>query len=245
MRIGINMPRSGYIRFWWSVSSERYYDWLRFRVDGSEKARISGYVGWQAKEFSISSGSHTIEFRYTKDGSVTRGSDKGWVDQVYVWAGSKKITVKNVKSGDVIKIYNSAGNVVKQVTASSSTVNIDVSDLISQDKLPIFNGKIEVTSGGSGGGSSGGGSQTQTINFIYDTFSSGLDGWSYWEKESGGWGLNYRLTRVTWTGQPAPSAYIYGDGYYGDAGMQKVVDISRWTGSGPLTLSFNWRAKSS
>jgi len=56
--------------------------------------------------------------------------------------------------------------------------------------------------------------------------------------------MNYRLKRDTGTGKPAPSAHIYGDGYPVEAGMQKVVDISKWTGNGPLTLSFNWRAKS-
>jgi len=258
MYVYVNMPRSGYIRFWWKVSSQRNHDFLRFYVDSSQKARISGYVNWQAKEFSIPSGSHKIMFKYTKDSFGTRGADKGWVDQVYVWVGSKTITVQNVKAGDIIKIYDSSGNVVKQTTASSSTVNIDVSDLISQNKLPIFNGKIEVTSGGSGGGSDsvgGGGSggesggeessgSTQTIDFIYDTFTSGLDGWTLYQVKHGGWGMRYRLTRDTGTGCPAPSAYIYGDGYYGDAGMQKIVDISRWTGEAPLTLSFNWRAKS-
>ena len=245
MYVYVNMPKSGYIRFWWKVSSERNYDWLRFYVDSSQKARISGYIDWQVKEFNIPAGSHKIMFKYTKDGSITRGADKGWVDQVYIWAGSKTITVQNVKAGDTIKIYDSSGKVVKQVTASSSTVNIDVSDLINQDKLPIFNGKIEVTgSGGGGSGGGGGGGETQTIDFIYDTFTYGLDGWTLYQVEQGGWGMHYSLTRDTGTGCPAPSALIYGDGYRGEAGMQKTVDISKWTGNGPLTLSFYWRAKS-
>jgi hypothetical protein len=75
-------------------------------------------------------------------------------------------------------------------------------------------------------------------DFIYDKFDSGLDGWTYFA------GSGYSLTLDSGTGQPAPSARISGDGYAVDAGMQKAVDISGWTGTGELTLSLNWRAAS-
>lgn len=75
-------------------------------------------------------------------------------------------------------------------------------------------------------------------DFIYDTFDLDLGGWTYWG-DSG-----YILTRDIGTGQPAPSAGISGDGFVVSAGMQKALDISSWTGTGELTLSFNWRAAS-
>ncbi|MCL4436366.1 MAG: hypothetical protein M1503_02390 [Thaumarchaeota archaeon] len=76
-------------------------------------------------------------------------------------------------------------------------------------------------------------------DFIYDTFTSDLGGWSY----TGSSG--YTLSRDSSTGQPAPSALISGDNYNTLIdGMRKTVDISTWT-SGSLTLTFNWRATSS
>jgi flagellin-like protein len=74
--------------------------------------------------------------------------------------------------------------------------------------------------------------------FISDTFSTGLDGWSYWG--DGG----YALTHDTGTGSPAPSAKISGDAFATVHGMQKVVDLSSWSKAGTLTLSFNYRAAS-
>ncbi|RLI90807.1 MAG: hypothetical protein DRO95_05505 [Candidatus Altiarchaeales archaeon] len=72
------------ITFWWKVSSEINYDLLRFYVDGVEKDRISGSIGWQKKEYTLSPGTHIIEWRYTKDHSTSSGSDTGWVDDISI-----------------------------------------------------------------------------------------------------------------------------------------------------------------
>jgi len=75
---------SGYttIKFYWKVSSESGYDYLRFYVDGTLKDSISGTVNWTQKTYTVTSGSHTIKWVYSKDGSVNSGSDCGWVDKL-------------------------------------------------------------------------------------------------------------------------------------------------------------------
>ncbi len=80
----------GTISFWWNVSSEsENYDYLEFLVDGSQNAKIGGTSAtWAQKTVTISgSGTHTLKWNYSKDSSVDRGSDCGWVDQV-VWTPS-------------------------------------------------------------------------------------------------------------------------------------------------------------
>ena len=74
----------GTMSFWWRVSSESGYDHLKLLVDGTEVSRISGTDGtWAQKTYSISStGTHTIKWQYSKDGSWSRGLDAGFVDQV-------------------------------------------------------------------------------------------------------------------------------------------------------------------
>ena len=75
----------GTLAFRWRTSSEWDYDWLRIRVDGNEVASISGSRDWEDFSHSIESdGSHTVEWAYTKDGSVSDGEDCGWIDNV-VW----------------------------------------------------------------------------------------------------------------------------------------------------------------
>ena len=76
----------GTVKFYWKVSSEDDYDFLEFYIDGWMQDRISGSVNWQQKTYTIfESGSHALEWRYVKDGSVDFGGDCGWVDKVE-WA---------------------------------------------------------------------------------------------------------------------------------------------------------------
>ncbi|MCP4148467.1 MAG: hypothetical protein GY757_12040 [bacterium] len=70
------------VNFRWKTSSERRYDYLTFYVDGVRKARISGSTSWKSKTVSVSSGAHTIKWVYSKDSSVSSGSDCGWVDKL-------------------------------------------------------------------------------------------------------------------------------------------------------------------
>ena len=75
----------GTLTFYWKVSSETNFDFMRFYIDGIEQAgRISGNVDWQQKTYTIRSGTHTLKWAYTKDGSVNRGSDTWWVDKVAI-----------------------------------------------------------------------------------------------------------------------------------------------------------------
>jgi hypothetical protein len=78
----------GTLSFWWKVSSESDYDWLRFHLDGVLQEQISGEVNWQQRSYSLPVGSHTLRWRYVKDPADMAGQDCGWVDQVSFTSGS-------------------------------------------------------------------------------------------------------------------------------------------------------------
>ena len=74
---------SGELSFWWRVSSEADFDFLRFKVDGATWREISGDTGWQWVSLRVEgSGLHMLEWSYTKDKDTTEGFDASWVDQV-------------------------------------------------------------------------------------------------------------------------------------------------------------------
>ncbi len=89
---------TGSISFWWYASSEANYDYLEFLVDGTLKSSISGTNNvWTLKSFDIgTSGTHTLMWRYRKDGSVDKGLDAGFVDQV-TWTGSATVSHDKVQ----------------------------------------------------------------------------------------------------------------------------------------------------
>jgi len=99
--LATTLTGSGTLRFWWKVSSEANYDYLRFYVDGIEQTpAISGEVDWQEQQVVLGSGAHVAEWRYGKDVSGVVGSDCGWVDQVS-WVSSQTTVTFDAEGGTV------------------------------------------------------------------------------------------------------------------------------------------------
>ncbi len=76
------------IKFYWKVSSEASYDYLQFFVDGVKLDQVAGTVDWVQKSYTVTTGSHTLTWTYMKDGSVSSGSDAGWVDKLELSNGT-------------------------------------------------------------------------------------------------------------------------------------------------------------
>jgi subtilisin family serine protease len=70
------------ISFWYKVSSEYGYDYLRFWIDGDLKATWSGEVSWTNASFAVIQGIHTFRWEFIKDSSVSEGSDTVWIDDI-------------------------------------------------------------------------------------------------------------------------------------------------------------------
>ena len=77
-----------WLRFYWKVSSEENFDFLELWMDGNYRGGISGEQDWTYAEYFVPAGVHTMQWTYVKDGSVTRGVDRGWVDQVTIETGA-------------------------------------------------------------------------------------------------------------------------------------------------------------
>jgi hypothetical protein len=72
----------GTLSFQWKVSSEASFDFLSLFVDGVFVTRISGEVPWTPVSHALGAGSHTVEWRYSKDHSLSAPIDAGWVDRI-------------------------------------------------------------------------------------------------------------------------------------------------------------------
>ena len=73
---------AGYGSFDYRVSSEPSFDVLRFSVDGVPMQQWSGEAGWANYAFPLTGGTHTLEWRYSKDASDSAGQDAAFVDNV-------------------------------------------------------------------------------------------------------------------------------------------------------------------
>lgn len=115
------------VTFEWKVSSESAsYDYLYFKLDNVAVdgiANIGGTGGdWSEVSFTITgSGTHTLKWTYRKDGSVSDGSDCGWV---------KNLDVVAITTHDVTFQPNYQG--------SASPVILSVEDGTAVGELPVL-----------------------------------------------------------------------------------------------------------
>lgn len=72
---------AGTFSFKAKVDSESCCDGLAVYVDDVIVHSINS-TQWESKSIDLSSGAHVIKFRYGKDGSVSRGADTAWIDEV-------------------------------------------------------------------------------------------------------------------------------------------------------------------
>ena len=78
---------AGLFAFWWRVSSEAECDFLSLYVDGACVDWLSGDSGWQMGVVALGAGTHTLDWVYNKDETMSMGEDAAWLDQV-VWSPS-------------------------------------------------------------------------------------------------------------------------------------------------------------
>ncbi|MFV8750311.1 hypothetical protein ACNOYE_07150 [Nannocystaceae bacterium ST9] len=84
MEVTLNYVNPGTVQFWYRISTESGWDFLRFYIDGVQQPGAwSGIIGWtQSPAFNIAAGNHTLRWSYVKDGSVSSNSDSVWVDDI-------------------------------------------------------------------------------------------------------------------------------------------------------------------
>ena len=82
LELSIDVVSPGTISFYYRVSSEPGYDYLKFYVDNVEKGSWAGTVGWTQASYTIAAGTHALKWEYKKDGSQSDGSDCGWIDKI-------------------------------------------------------------------------------------------------------------------------------------------------------------------
>ena len=113
----------GTLQFWWKVSSEFAYDYLRLYVDGTVRPEaLSGIAEWQPVSVPIEAGNHTVRWAYVKDKSLAAGADAAWLDQVSFVSGSvpasllctptvlgRTTTVGTDPESQVLEIWNGGG----------------------------------------------------------------------------------------------------------------------------------------
>ena len=125
----------GVLSFWWHVSSEKDYDFVRFSITGVEQpGALSGDLEWtwEQQTHAIPAGSQTLRWSYTKDSDTSRGSDAAWVDQVSYTPSANpaaiatdsaallaSVTAGRDAGNRTLQIWNAGGGVLDYVVSDN------------------------------------------------------------------------------------------------------------------------------
>jgi hypothetical protein len=162
--ITVNVSSECTMSFYYKVSSESGWDKLFFKIDGNQKNEWSGEVDWTQVSYTLTPGTHELRWEYTKDSSMSSGSDCAWIDNV-VFPPSTIITdvkevverqsvmvypnpandVLNIDLGEEMSdvvIYNSLGQEVRRIEMVSGTIQVDMEGLNAGMYFVKTNGEI-------------------------------------------------------------------------------------------------------
>ena len=82
MTVTVDIPADGEMSFYGKISCEQNWDYGYFYIDGQQMGSYTGAGNWAERKFPITAGSHTFQWRYTKDGSVNANDDCFYVDYI-------------------------------------------------------------------------------------------------------------------------------------------------------------------
>ncbi|HPS38772.1 MAG TPA: C25 family cysteine peptidase [Candidatus Cloacimonadota bacterium] len=132
LQVTMNVGVAGNITFWRKVSSESGYDFLKFHIDGTEMGSWSGTQDWTQITVPVSAGSRTFKWTYSKDTSVSSGSDCAWIDDiVFPSSGVGAAAILYVPTEAIIFTDVPLNTTVSSDFAVRNLGNINMSGMIS------------------------------------------------------------------------------------------------------------------
>ena len=82
MELEYSVVADGEISFFYKVSSEANYDYLRFYINDVEQDEWAGEIDWTEATYDVTVGDNTFKWEYDKDVSQSHGDDCAWVDYI-------------------------------------------------------------------------------------------------------------------------------------------------------------------
>lgn len=151
MEYNATIPAGGAtLNFYFSVSSETSFDFLRFYIDGVQQDEWSGVIPFSLQSYALSAGAHTLRWSYEKDSSVDANNDEAYVDNITITSAAPaamRIVDGNQSDGFVLT-SDANGNATWQQISPSQIP--DIPNLASIQRLEIpQNGFVSVGSTGS------------------------------------------------------------------------------------------------
>jgi len=128
LTININSIAFDTLSFWYKVSSEQSWDFLRLFIDGIPSYEWSGTIPWSYHSLILSPGQHQITFSYEKDAVYSVGADCAWLDNIRLPMGAVTTSLETISKSEGINAYpNPVNDVLTLEFGSKISGNTTVS----------------------------------------------------------------------------------------------------------------------
>ena len=117
------------LSFDWMVSSENNYDWLSFYANENRVDRISGTANWTTKTYTVpANGDYTFRWVYSKDSSMSSGSDCGSIDNISITGTQPAPYAHGAQADEMAAAVNAVGSTLHFMNDPLNPLAIDTSD---------------------------------------------------------------------------------------------------------------------
>jgi hypothetical protein len=114
------------IKFYYKVSSEKNYDFLIFKINGTEVWKKSGDIPWEETVIPVPEGLNKLEWIYKKDQSVSSGMDCAMIDRIdFARTGSLSYIQKDLVTARIVSPVNKENLEIEPVTVKVLNIGPD------------------------------------------------------------------------------------------------------------------------
>ncbi len=112
------------LSFYYKVSSEEGYDFLKFSMDNTIIDSWSGNIDWSRYALYVSAGTHTFRWQYTKDAYMSSGSDMAMLDNISFPGMATTTGVDTYTAGSMMVMPNPTGGACQIVLSNFESMDL-------------------------------------------------------------------------------------------------------------------------
>lgn len=101
------------LSFYYKVSSEENYDFLKFYMDNTVVESWSGNIGWTKYSTLVPAGTHTFQWQYSKDNYMSSGSDMAMLDYISFPCLNRTTGVEDAHIPEIAVLPNPTSDVIQ------------------------------------------------------------------------------------------------------------------------------------
>ncbi len=146
MEYNVTVPAGGAtLNFYYEVSSESGWDFLRFYIAGVQQDEWSGIIGYTQQSYALNAGTYVLRWSYEKDSSFDGGNDEAYIDDVTIATASSIFRIVDGTQSDGFILTSDTNGNASWVDPTGTTGDDGDWTITGADMSNANTGQVSVT----------------------------------------------------------------------------------------------------